>query len=290
MKKFLVLSIMIFCVFVPLAIAANRPDQVLSLGAGYFGGMPGLSIDLMSHVPRSVLGTNDLYIRVGFAGTDSNVLTPDKDWRKFLPLYVDAVYYLYGDTYFGIGLNYPIKVTDDEVGNIGGEAYLGMDMDIGILGKAYIEAGWGALRRTEGDHFEGLHGMIGWRYDLIPASEAPAAVTPPPPPPAPAPAPEVVPAPSPEVAPAATPETVTKATPEQIARIQAEITALEAELVKAQDYVKVLDQKIARVTAAGGDKAKLADLNYLRADAAQRAWVTQVQLDSKKAQESTMQQ
>jgi len=273
MKKTLVLSIMVFCVFVPPVMAADRPEQVLSIGAGYFGGMPGASIDLMSHVPKSVLGTNDLYIRVGLAGTDSKVLTPEKDWRKFLPLYIDAVYYLYEGTYIGAGLNYPIKVTDKETGNTGGEIYLGMDMDIGIIGKAYIEAGWGALRRSEGDHFEGLQGMIGWRYDLVPASTAPAAVTPPPPP-----------APTPEVAPVATPETVTKATSEQIASLEAEITALEAELVKAQDYVKVLDQKIANVKAAGGNKAKLADLAYLRTAASERVWVTQVKLDAKKAQ------
>lgn len=172
MNKMLLLFIVVFCVFVPSAIAAGRPDQVLSIGAGYFGGMLGGSSDFMLHVPRSLLGTNDLYIRGGLAGTDSHVVSPAKAWHTFLSLYVDAVYYFNEDKYIGAGLNYPIRVSDNKTGDTGSEIYFGMDMNISIIGKTYIEAGWGSLRLTNGDQYEGLQCMIGWRYDLAPASVA----------------------------------------------------------------------------------------------------------------------
>jgi len=170
MNKILVLFVMVLCMFASSALAAGRPDQVLSVGAGYFGGMLGGSSDLMLHVPGSLLGTNDLYIRAGLAGTDSYVVAPAKVWHTFLSLYVDAVYYFYEDKYIGAGFNYPIRVSDNETGDTGSEIYFGMDMNMGIIGKTYIEAGWGSLRLTDGDQYEGLQCMIGWRYDLAPAS------------------------------------------------------------------------------------------------------------------------
>jgi len=279
-KVLLVVSLFIFCVSVPMVSSAvERSPLRIGAGACYIGGTPGVAIDMLSE-----LGVKDLYLRVGLGYTDTKSLsvTEDKDNRKFLPLFVDAVYYLDKNSYIGGGLNFPLKVSDSDVGSFGVDLYLGMENDIGIPAKLISEIGYSSLNRLGKDNFEGLWLMVGLRFDLAPVSKAPAAVTPPPPPPAPAPAPEVAPVPA--------PETVKKTTPEEMMAIRAEIAALEAELKKAQDYVTVLDQKIARVTAAGGDKAKLADLNYLRADAAQRAWVTQVQLDSKKAQESTMQQ
>ena len=284
-KVLLVLALFLFCVSVPMVSAVERSPLRVGVGACYMGGAPGAAIDMLSDYPQGLLGVKDLYLRIGlgYADTKGLSITEDKDYRKFTPLYIDAVYYLYEDTYIGGGLNYTVKVSDSETGNIGVDLYLGMENNIGIPAKLVSEIGYSSLRRMDKDAFEGLWLMVGLRFDLVPASTAPAAVTP-------APAPEVVPAPAPEVVPVATPETVIKATPEQIAGIRAEITALESKLVKEQDYVAVLDQKIARVTAAGGGKAKLAELASLRADALERVWVTQVGLDNKKALGSMMQQ
>jgi len=281
MKMVFVLAILLFCVSVPMVSSAvERSPLKVGVGACYMGGTPGAAVDMLSEI-----GVKGLYLRLGLGYTDTKSLsiTEDKDWRKFTPLYIDAVYYLYEDTYIGGGLNYPVKVSDNDTGNFGVDIYLGMENNIGIPAKLITEIGYSSLRRMDKDAFEGLWLMVGLRYDLVPASTAPAAVTPPPPPPP-------APAPAPETVPAATPETVVKATPEQIAGIRAEIIALESELVKEQDYVAVLDQKIARVTAAGGGKAKLAELASLRADALERVWVTQVELDNKKALGSMMQQ
>ena len=283
-KVLLVLALLLFCVSVPIVSSAvERSPLRVGIGACYIGGTPGAAIDMLSE-----FGVKGLYLRVGLGYTDTKSLSigTDKEDRKFTPLYIDAVYYLYEDTYIGGGLNYPVKVSDKDTGNFGVDLYVGMENNIGIPAKLITEIGYSSLRRMDKAAFEGLWLMVGLRFDLVPASAAPAAVTPP----APAPAPEVVPAPAPEVAPVASPETVKKATPEQIANLNAVITVLEAELVKEQDYVKVLDQKIESVKAAGGDKTKLAGLDSLRTDAEQRVWIIQAKLDDKKAQKQMLQQ
>jgi len=304
MKKVLVLSLLLLCFTVSMVYAVERSPLRVGVGGCYIGGTPGVAIDMLSDTQ-----IKDLYLRVGLGLTDSkaeSLLSENKDYRKFTPLFCDAVYYLDKNSYIGGGLNYSLKVSDSEIGNFGVDLYLGMENDIGIPAKLVTEIGYSSLNRLGKDNFEGCWLMVGLRYDLVPVSNAPAAVTPTPAPaPAPAPAPEVAPAPAPEVVPApivapaatpevapvATPETVTppapKATPEELAAIRAEIAGLEADLVKAQSYVNTLDQKIA---AAAGDQAKLSTLNSLKSDAVLRVNTVQQQLDSKKAQESTMQQ
>jgi len=314
-----ILVIILFCAFVLPAAAAGRPEQVIGLGAGYFGGMPGASIDLFTHIPGSWLGTNDLYSRVGLAVADSRALTPDKDWCRFIPLYIDAVYYLQEDMYIGTGLNYPLKVSENETGNIGYELYLGMEKDTGIMGKIFGEIGCGSLRRSEGDPFEGLQCMIGWRYDAIPAPAAAKAVieetrenT----------IAEALPSSSPVLSATqeinALPPSVpvlsvtqeintlppsvpvlsvtqeTNALPpsipastQEINSVTAEIEALGAELIKAQDYVALLDNKIEKATGSGDNK-KLSNLNYLKSDAVDRVKLINSQIEEKKAKGSLL--
>jgi hypothetical protein len=142
----------------------------LRVGAGAFciGGTPGAAIDMLSDYPQGLLGVKDLYLRVGLGLTDSKSLsiTEDKDYRKFTPLFVDAVYYLDKDIYIGGGLNNSVKVSDSDIGSFGVDLYLGMETEIGIPAKLVSEIGYSSLNRLGKDNFEGLWLMVGLRYGL----------------------------------------------------------------------------------------------------------------------------
>jgi len=171
-KVLLVLALLLFCVSVPVVSSAveRAPLRVGEgfAGASYIGGTPGTAFDILSDYPQSLLGVKDLYLRVGLGYTDTKSLSisAGKDYRKFMPLYIDAVYYLYENIYIGGGLNYPIKVSDKDTGNIGVELYVGRETEIGFPVKLTSEIGYSSLRRMNKDAFEGLWLMVGLRYDL----------------------------------------------------------------------------------------------------------------------------
>jgi hypothetical protein len=257
---FFVLAVAVFCLSLSIAASAEMAGQMISIGGGCFGGMTGAAAEILYHRPFNFLDSDKIYGKMGLAVADSLNIYPTKDWRRFLLLYIDGVMYFYGNTYLGGGLNFPIKVSDDEVGNLGGEVYLGMDLPIYHRGKIYAELGYSIVRRLNFERYEGVHFMVGWRYELVPAS-APKKEA----------ATEIQPAkpaiPSPE---AAAIEITPSSAEAQREKIMSEMTELTGELEKTENYISQLDKKIVKAKSAKAVK-KVLELKTLKLDAIMRA-------------------
>ena len=89
----------------------------------------------------------------------------DRQWRA-VPIYLDGVinFNVGGvGSYLTGGFNYPIS--GEKTGDIGGQAYYGIQGDIGLGGKTYAEIGWQIIRTTKDSKFprssKGLSIQIG---------------------------------------------------------------------------------------------------------------------------------
>jgi len=256
---------MILCASVG-SFSIERPKQTISIGGGTFGGMAAAMFD------TNYIVLDNMFIKVGLDVSDSANLSPNKDWRRYAALCVDAVYYYSDYSYYGVGANYPLKISDDEQPAPGGEVYLGMDIPIYHRGKIYVEAGYSSLGRAVGEAFGGLHLLAGWRYDLVPApatkKEAATEIQP------------IKPAiSSPE---AAAIEVRSASAEAQRKNIMSEIIELKGELGKAENYVSQLDNKI--VKAKNGKATnKVLELKTLKLDAVMRVQSIKEQIKEKEA-------
>jgi len=101
---------------------------------------------------------------VGYAqGKDKN----SADW-KAVPIIVDGVLSLPADmmggieSYVGAGINYVVYRTGQTGGSLGGQAYAGVQGDLGLGGKTYGQVGIGYLRTGDG----GAKGSFSTGYGL----------------------------------------------------------------------------------------------------------------------------
>jgi hypothetical protein len=229
----------------------ERPKQMIGLGGGFFGGMSGAMSEM------DLLMSEDLYLRVGIAVTDSLNLSPNKDWRRFAPLCFDAVYYFDRNYYFGGGLNYPLKISDDERPSVGGEAFIGLEFPVYDRHRIYGELGYSVAARAVGESFGGLHFLFGWRYEIIPAQKIAKAA-------------------EPIITMQTTPESISVVpaasypTPDAESADKAEITRLEQELIKVGDYIQELDTKII-MARKQKDPSRVASLKALKEQSIARA-------------------
>jgi len=105
---------------------------------------------------------------VGYAqGNDKNSV----NW-KTVPIFVDAVISLPADvlggieSYIGGGLNYTVKSSAAATGQLGGEAYVGIQGDLGLGGKSYAQVGVGALRSSLNSTGLALELLVGQKIIL----------------------------------------------------------------------------------------------------------------------------
>lgn len=137
----------------------------MGAGGGLFAGMYSIGLDTTFRLPR----LKDAYLKVGLAFADSkNVYPPEewgKNWRNYIPLCIDGIYYFYDNIYVGAGLNYSLRISDDEIPAMGWEAYFGAEVKLG-RGKVFIEAGCAELKRQNKPSFIGGQVIIGHRYDF----------------------------------------------------------------------------------------------------------------------------
>jgi LysM domain-containing protein len=159
---------LIFVALLVFLCSSSFAAQVAQLSAGVnggmYGGMYGIGGDVLVKMP--VLGLKTTYLKLGLAITDSKNLTPTQQWKKFYPLTVDGVMFFSDRFYAGGGINYPLMVSDNETGNIGGQVYLGAELVKTAMGKVYTEAGYSVFRRNEGASFKGIQAVVGYRYDF----------------------------------------------------------------------------------------------------------------------------
>ena len=161
MKKVFMISVLFVLVSCSYVSGSERPERMISLGGGGYGGMVGAAAEMM--FSRS----ENQYFRVGLAVTDSKNLYPSQDWRRFAPLYVDGILYFPNNTYVGGGLNYPLKVSDGDIGDIGYQLFYGADIYANERSKIYSELGYSVIRRLSQSPYAGLSFIVGWRYDII---------------------------------------------------------------------------------------------------------------------------
>lgn len=88
--------------------------------------------------------------RVGLGYTQGKD-TGDHDWKS-VPVFVDGLIMIPADalegieSYIGGGLNYVITRSGQKSGDLGGQIYVGMQGDIGLGGKSFVELGYQILR------------------------------------------------------------------------------------------------------------------------------------------------
>jgi len=119
----------------------------------------------------AVLGlpSNAVNYKLGLGYASGN----DKNSNNFkaVPIYFDGVISLpMGgmDTYIGGGLNYTVKVGAAGTGQLGGEAYVGIQGDLGLAGgsKTYAQVGVGALRSSNRSTGLSLQLLVGQKIML----------------------------------------------------------------------------------------------------------------------------
>lgn len=245
------------------SVAGERPERAISIGGGVFGGMTSAAAEMLFKLPQGALPLNNIYLRVGMAVTDSTNLTPVKDWRRFAPLYIDGILYYSDNLYFGGGLNFPLVVSDDEKGNLGGEVFIGAELIMYPRSKVYTEIGYSIVRRLEYERFEGLHFIVGWRYDIVPAKEEekPAEMEK-----------------AQEQAAEMTKPALDVVHKPPASSNTAESEALQSELAKIREYIDALDNRINKARRAGNNK-KVAELKTLKQDALERARIVKEKID-----------
>jgi len=269
-KVFFVLAAVVFCLSLSTAVSAEKATQMISIGGGCFGNMTAAGAEILYRRPFNFFDSDNVYGKMGLAVADSLNMYPTKDWRRFLLLYVDGIIYYSDNAYLGGGFNFPLKVSDDDVGNLGGELYLGADFPIYHRGKIYTELGLSMVRRINYERYEGIHFIVGWRYELVPASatkkEAASEIQP---------AKLVIPSPEP---------VVTENTPSnneaEREKLRAEILELTGELGKVENYVSQLDKKIV-IAKDGKNSKKVSELKSLKLDAVMRAQSIKEQIKEK---------
>ena len=267
-----VLAAVVFCLSLSTAASAERAKQMISIGGGCFGNMTAAGAEILYRRPFNFFDSDNIYGKMGLAVADSLNMYPAKDWRRFLLLYVDGIMYYSDNAYFGGGLNFPLKVSDDEVGNLGGEVYLGVDLPFYHRSKIYAELGYSIVRRINFERYEGVHFMVGWRYELVPApSPNKAAVS-------------EIPSSEPAVSsPEAVAIEVRSASAEaQRKKVTLEIIELKGELEKAENYVSQLDKKIFKAKS-DNTANKVLELKTLKLDVIMRAQSIKDKIKEKEA-------
>ena len=163
MRKAKIFGLVLLFVFVFSSFAFSLEKTQISIGinGGVFASMYGIGGEVMLRLPK----LKDLCLKLGLVVTDSKHLNPAQDWRRFLPLCLDGIYYFNNNVYVGAGLNYPLKISDGEKPALGWEAYLGTNVKLG-KGKIFMEAGCGELKREGNPSFTGGQVMLGYRYNL----------------------------------------------------------------------------------------------------------------------------
>ena len=168
MKCSSVLALVVFfsCSLCPASFSAISSGNVVGLGAGLLAGMSGLSGEMLLHAPQGQFFTDNSFLRVSLALTDSGNLTPSSEWRRFMPLSLDVIYYFTDSGYVGAGLNFPLKVSDGLTGQPGGQYFVGADLKTEYFGRIYSELGYGSLNILNEKSFAGAYFMFGLRYDI----------------------------------------------------------------------------------------------------------------------------
>ncbi len=88
--------------------------------------------------------------RIGLGYTQGKD-TKEKEWKS-VPIFVDGLIMIPAEalegieSYIGGGLNYVVTRSGSKSGDLGGQIYVGMQGDIGLGGKSFVELGYEILR------------------------------------------------------------------------------------------------------------------------------------------------
>lgn len=166
MKKVFISVLFVVFALSFASFSAQLADTTLNVGAGMFAGMTCVKTEVTFTGSSAGLNVNDLYIRTGLAYVDSQNVTPTKDWRKAVPVYVEGIYYIADKTYAGAGINFPLMVSDKLSGEPGGQVFVGYDFKVDTLGKMFVEAGYSTVNIHNDTCFSGLHLIVGSHINI----------------------------------------------------------------------------------------------------------------------------
>lgn len=161
----------------PFDGAVKKVQWSTDAGAGLLAGGYSGFVNTSYKMP-SMLGMKDPYVRAGLSYTDTKNIT-SKAWRKFITLNIDGICNFNENYYAGLGLNFPLKVSDSLAGSLGGKVFVGAQTKIGGEDRLYGEVGYSSLKAASTkayDLFEGVYVMAGYKIALSTVFEKPKPV------------------------------------------------------------------------------------------------------------------
>ena len=273
-KSVFIWVVLFVFVFASVSVASERAERMLSVAGGTFAGMYGAVGEIVFHLSQERFNTDSLYLRLGLSVTDSKNLSPAQDWRRFMPICIDGVYYLSSNVYAGGGINYPLKVSDSDTGDFGYQAFVGADFKGASRGGIYTELGYSIIRRLNKDPFAGINFVAGWRYDLIPGMPSKKTK-------------EVIKTVAPKVKAPVKEVTRIKITKQNLVNSKAEIDGVKEELAKVGEYIDLLTVKIYDARRSN-DIAKSLELKWLKEGALERARLLRTDMNEKSVKYETL--
>lgn len=143
----------------------RRPGPQFGLSAGYIAGIPGAAAELRFHNPFDMIRTS-IKLGLGYAqGKDTAGTT-----RKHALIILDGIYRMsppqaHGPrSYVGLGLNYDAYTTGQKSGDLGYQAYYGMEFGRARGGQMFLEVGYGAIRTGFSPGQTGATALLGYKF------------------------------------------------------------------------------------------------------------------------------
>lgn len=137
----------------------------IGLSGGYVAGIPGAIADIRFHNPFALLRTSTRLGACYAQGKDTAGIT-----RKHALLMLDGIYRLNPPhaqglrSYIGVGLNYDVYTTGQTSGDLGYQAYYGIEGGPFGGGQTFFEVGYGKIRTGFSPEYTGVTALMGFRF------------------------------------------------------------------------------------------------------------------------------
>ncbi len=152
----------------PTPVVAPAPTGMFGMGLktdislGYIAGKSVIAgradiilADMLGMGPMVGLSDKAVTWKIGLGGASGTDVNDVKD-KKAIPLFVDGVINLPADllggveSYIGGGINYVLYGSERKSGSIGGQVYAGIQGDLGLGGKSFVEVAYSIIRSGTG--------------------------------------------------------------------------------------------------------------------------------------------
>lgn len=151
----------------PTPVVAPAPTGMFGMGLktdislGYIAGKSVIAgradiilADMLGMGPMVGLSDKAVTWKIGLGGASGKDVSDVE--KKAIPLFVDGVINLPADllggveSYIGGGINYVLYGSEKKSGSIGGQVYAGIQGDLGLGGKSFVEVAYSIIRSGTG--------------------------------------------------------------------------------------------------------------------------------------------